>query len=89
MTVSLKSPLRRCISAWDAKKAIIKKGQNRLNKELFGKTYMGRFSSNATFLPFLALVLCLPIDGVASNNFYFYYMERLGSLNFSVWLHFF
>ena len=43
------------------------------------------------FLPFLALILCSPIDGVASNIFSFFllYMETLDHPNFSVWLHFF
>ena len=43
------------------------------------------------FLPFLALILSSPIDGVASNIFSFFllYMETLDHPNFSVWLHFF
>ena len=40
------------------------------------------------FLPFLALTLCLPIDGVASNIIILYYMETPDNAN-CVWLHFF
>ena len=40
------------------------------------------------FLPFLALTLCLPIDGVASNIIILYYMDTLDCAN-CVWLLYF
>ena len=40
-------------------------------------------------LPFLALVQCSPIGGVASNNFFFYYMETLEHSIFIGRFHFF
>ena len=43
------------------------------------------------FLPFLALTLCSPTDGVASISIFIdnYLMETLDHVNYCVWLHFF
>ena len=50
-----------------------------------------QYTGGTLFLPFLALVLCSPIDGMASIIFYVYYMEMLdhsilvsGSISFKL-----